>query len=102
VLKQVDSANDSAKKPAPLSSPELALLKTNVELAKLAVREKEVLLAAAREKSKHVIRAYDLPQSGTQIELLEIDLRRARLLLEQAAHALSAAEKQAEKKSPKK
>jgi hypothetical protein len=79
-------------------SPELALLKTNVELAKLAVREKEIHLMAAREKSKH-LNTEELLLQKTQLELLEIDLRRARLLLDQAAHALSAAEKQAEKKS---
>jgi RNA polymerase sigma factor (sigma-70 family) len=91
-------AKDPAKKPAPLSAPELALLKTNVELAKLAVREKEIHLMAAREKSKH-LNTEELLLQKTQLELLEIDLRRARLLLDQAAHALSAAEKQAEKKS---
>jgi RNA polymerase sigma factor (sigma-70 family) len=94
-------AKDPAKKPAPLSSPELALLKTNLELAKLAVREKEILLVAAKEKSKG-LKGDELRQSGTQIELLEIDLRRARLLLDQAAHALAAAENQTEKKTPKK
>jgi RNA polymerase sigma factor (sigma-70 family) len=101
LVRQVDSAKDPAKKPAPLSSPELALLKTNVELAKLAVREKEILLVAAREKTKD-LKGDELLLQKTQLELLEIDLRRARLLLEQAAQALSAAEKQAEKKSPNK
>jgi RNA polymerase sigma factor (sigma-70 family) len=91
-------AKDPAKKPAPPSSPELALLKTNVELAKLAVREKEILLVAAREKTKD-LKGDELLLQKTQLELLEIDLRRARLLLEQAVHALSAAEKHAEKKS---
>ena len=55
--------------------PDQELLKTNVELAKLTVREKKILVDAARDNPK---------RDETKIALLEIELSRAVVLLEQA------------------
>ena len=90
-------AKDPGKKPAPQPAPDLALLKTNVELAKLVVREKEILLHAAIEEARD-LRGDERARRQSKLKLLEIELQRAQVLLEQAQAALKAGEK----KSPTK
>jgi RNA polymerase sigma factor (sigma-70 family) len=84
------------KKAAPALPPKsdtappahLDVLKTNVALAQLTVREKELRLKAAQTAPEGTI-------SKTELALLEIEVARARLLLQRAEHALAAAAKKA-------
>jgi hypothetical protein len=97
LVARADFAKDPAKTPAPQPAPDLDLLKTNVELAKLVVREKEILLHAAIEEARD-LRGDERARRQSKLKLLEIELQRAQVLLEQAQAALKAGEK----KSPTK
>jgi len=92
LVTKAGSAKDLEMKPAQPVPPNLALLKTNVELAKLAVREKEILLNAALEVARD-LKGDERARRQSRLKLLEIELQRAQLLLEQAEVALSAAQK---------
>ena len=100
LVARADFAKDPAKKPALQPAPDLALLKTNVELAKLVVREKEILLVAAIEEARN-LKGDERARRDSKIKLLEIDVQRAQLLLEQAEVALKAAEKKSASSKPK-
>jgi predicted DNA binding protein len=77
------------KDKAQQTPPDQALLRTNVELAKLTAREKKILVDAARNGPE---------RDPTKISLLEIELARSVVLLEQAElKAKIAAEKASEK-----
>jgi hypothetical protein len=68
------------------SSLDFELLKNKLELAMLAVKEKQLMLEAATEKKA----------DRNQVELLKIELDRARLLVKEAELNLSAATKKAQ------
>src|SRR5262249_3672665 len=74
VVPNAASAKDSATKPAQPPQPDLALLKTNVGLAKLAVREKEILLNAAVEEPRD-LRGDERVRRDSKLKLLEIELQ---------------------------
>jgi RNA polymerase sigma factor (sigma-70 family) len=82
-LIDLDAKKSAGGAPPSNTQHEAALLKTNVEIAKLAVREKQILLNAARSKNA----------DETKIALLEIEVARAQLLVEQAEIALRNASK---------
>lgn len=76
------------RKVAVNAPPEVLAARTDLELARLSVREKEIRLQLARAR-----KLPDL-QAKEHIELAEIELRRARLRLEEAEQALRLREQQ--------
>jgi len=65
--------------PRPAGSPrEVALLETNLDLAKVEVAEKQILLEQAQDAAKKGV------ISGTEVKLKELELRKAEIKLKQA------------------